>query len=56
MVALEPGEVSVLTLPGPRGPITLNVIVLDANHCLVRSQRACMPILTAPWPAQCNAF
>ncbi len=38
VVALEPGELTVLTLPAPGAAVTLNVFLLDANHCLVSPQ------------------
>ena len=41
LIALEQDEVNVLTLHTAGGPITLNVILLDAHHCLVRAGGKC---------------
>lgn len=39
LIALEQGEVNVLTLHTAGGLISVNVILLDAHHCLVRPVR-----------------
>ena len=44
------------TLAAYSGPITLNVILLDASHCLVRSLQSCMRVLTALQPAHATSL
>ena len=36
--ALDLGEFNTMTLAAPSGTVELNVILLDANHCLVCAQ------------------